>query len=804
MPDSTSLDATFTLDLAGNFEQVIKQSEVATRNLLKASKEATKLTKKFDDALVKTGQSVKQKAKAEKDAAKVAERASNVERKAQIAKELQAVKTNDKLRVLREKESIVRTRAVETTQAKVEASTSKHSQKLVRIEERRIAKLQRNRARARLKNIKGAKRESAKLEALQAKRAADSKALFAAGASGLAGTAGNIGTVGAVASGLSIRESLRFAESIASIQTIAKGAGSATSELRQEVFALQGQFGGDAATQSAAIKQAISSGATELEQRTAVVIAANKLATGGFAELEDSIQVVTGTLNAFNLPMEQAGNVTDALFATTEGGVTTISELSAQLGNVSSLAASAGFSVEELTAVIAALTAKGQKTETAITGIKAVISNVLKPTSEAEKEFKRLGIAFDIASLKAEGPEAFLRKIVENGKFSDKTLSRLFGSTEALGAVLGLTGDGLKKFGEELKRQANNAGTTAKAFDKIDKSPTGDLKKRRAELQKLGIELGDALVPALLEVTKELAPMVKEFAEFARKNPETIATVVKLMVASKALGFAFGPLGDAIKLVRGASGLLGLASSAGTATAAMGGLLTKIGSVGRAAAGLVGVGGALFGATAAVGAVGVGLNFQEQDRQQALTEGTQQGLLGASRSATGAGLGDAQADFERLLSETATKQAGRTSQSFLGAGGGGGGRSISAEQREQQLRGSVDAQLQRALSGETLTDDSTAALVTARQRVLEEQRALSRGQQAGSIGQVDSGESLSNATSVFQPVFHTPVPAQQSVDSVDASNRELLDIMSELLEATRQNRPKNNLGTRPATSGRSQ
>ena len=56
----------------------------------------------------------------------------------------------------------------------------------------------------------------------------------------------------------------------------------------------------------------------------------------------------------------------------------------------------------------------------------------------------------------------------------------------------------------------------------------GDLLK--AQLEDLGITVGNALLPALSDLVKDLRPVIAGFADWAKANPEVVKTVAKVVV----------------------------------------------------------------------------------------------------------------------------------------------------------------------------------------------------------------------------------------------------------------------------------
>jgi len=215
-----------------------------------------------------------------------------------------------------------------------------------------------------------------------------------------------------------------------------------------------------------ALYNAISSG-VDYTNSLDFIAKAEKLAVGGKTDLNSAVQLLSGTLNAYEAATSEASDYSDIFFKIVKNGVTTIPELATSLADVTSIAAAGGIPFETLGAAIAALTATGTPTAQAITKIKAAIEGIINPTDGAKAAAAALGIEFSGAALESKGFEGILNEIkVATGGNID-TMTKLFTSTEALGAVLSLTGGGAKTFNDTLDEMSNRAGATEAAFNKM-------------------------------------------------------------------------------------------------------------------------------------------------------------------------------------------------------------------------------------------------------------------------------------------------------------------------------------------------
>ena len=161
--------------------------------------------------------------------------------------------------------------------------------------------------------------------------------------------------------------------------------------------------------------------------------AAEQLSIAGRADLGDTTTALVSTLNAFGASADQAGEFADTFFTAVQLGQTTIPELASSIGRLAPIASAAGLGFDEMAAAIATITAEtGTSTPEAITGIRAAITALLKPTKEASDIAAELGIEFNAAALESKGFAGVLSDVAEATGGNTETIAKLFGSVEAL------------------------------------------------------------------------------------------------------------------------------------------------------------------------------------------------------------------------------------------------------------------------------------------------------------------------------------------------------------------------------------
>lgn len=292
-----------------------------------------------------------------------------------------------------------------------------------------------------------------------------------------------------------------FSAAVAELSTLLPTANRDLAIMTQNARALADEFGTSRAAQAQAFYQAVSAGASGAAAATETLTAANKLAIGGITEVTTGVDVLTTAVNAYAQTGLTAAQASDALFVGMKAGKTTIGELASQLGFVIPIAASLGVEFDALVAGVAALTTQGLSTASATTSLRAALSAIAKPASQAQKLAKALGIDFSTTALRAKGLAGFMQDVIKGAHGNADALAILFGSVEALNGMLALAGAGGDKFNEILEQMQTKAGATDEAFEKVAKSLDFRLRTSMQffinQATNLGTILLALLVPAL-------------------------------------------------------------------------------------------------------------------------------------------------------------------------------------------------------------------------------------------------------------------------------------------------------------------
>lgn len=196
-------------------------------------------------------------------------------------------------------------------------------------------------------------------------------------------------------------------------------------------------------------------------------------AVGGLADINKVVGVTSTLIKNYGLEWSAAADIQDKIQLTAKNGVTSFEQLSQALPRVTGNAATLGVSIDELMGTFATLTGVSGNTAEVSTQLAAIFTALVKPSSEAAEMAAKMGIQFDAASIKAAGGfQNFLNQLdgsvkayaQANGVLEQEVYSKLFGSAEAIRALIPLQGELADKFTANVANMVNSAGTMDAAY----------------------------------------------------------------------------------------------------------------------------------------------------------------------------------------------------------------------------------------------------------------------------------------------------------------------------------------------------
>jgi TP901 family phage tail tape measure protein len=275
-----------------------------------------------------------------------------------------------------------------------------------------------------------------------------------------------------------------------------------------------------------------------------------KLSKAGLSTASEATDLMTSSLNAFQAQGLSAQETSNILFKTVKFGKTTVAELSQSFGQAVPDIAAAGITLQDFSAATAALTTLGQPASVAQNRLARAISKLNKPTAQMEKLFKKLGVKTGKELIdNSENLVDVFGKLDKAAKDNNINLAKAWGSSEALGASTALLGAQNKAYTATLKDMNSGTDAVTEAYDKQSKTAKSSMQVVKNNIQVLGVQLGQALLPIVADLAKAILPLVQSFARWAKANPGLVASIAKFAVKAIGLSFAISGIAGTIGIL---------------------------------------------------------------------------------------------------------------------------------------------------------------------------------------------------------------------------------------------------------------
>lgn len=310
--------------------------------------------------------------------------------------------------------------------------------------------------------------------------------------------------------GNSINAAADLEKSMANVATLVDTSAVNIDELTESVLDMTTEVLKSAEDLSAGLYQVFSAGVTDSAEAMEVLRVSAIAATAGLSDTATSVDAITTILNAYGLEASQATDVSDLLFQTVKLGKTTFSELANAIGTVISPAAAVGVELDELFATLATLTKGGIDTRTATTALRATLLSVLKPSDQAKKKARELGIEWNVQALKAKGLIAFLGELREKTQGNAEDITEIVPNVRALNAVLATVGEQWDELINIQGQFEDRAGATIQAFGEIADTVKSQSERLGLAIDRLSAKFGGLFLSIKKVIVSGLADFIED------------------------------------------------------------------------------------------------------------------------------------------------------------------------------------------------------------------------------------------------------------------------------------------------------
>ncbi len=346
------------------------------------------------------------------------------------------------------------------------------------------------------------------------------------------------GGIATAAFALSVKSAANFETQLANVSTMLdESAMKILPEYRKGLQSLSVDFGESTETLSKGLYDILSASIPPAEALGVLEVSA-KAAAAGITDTGVAADAITTILNSYGMSADQAGMVSDKLFAIVKGGKTTFAELAPSIGKVAATASMAGLSFDDLGACIATMTRAGIRTEETMTAINGVLIAFLKPTKEAKEAAKKFGLELNTNTLRTLGLTGVMDKLKDA---TAEQLAAIFPNIRGLKGMAAALGDA-EGYARDYALMLDSAGLTQEAFEKQSATLNFALKQLKSMFEVLKVTIGDALAPVVKDITEKVMEVLKRVKEWTDANKPLFETMVKWAAGISLAMLVLGPL----------------------------------------------------------------------------------------------------------------------------------------------------------------------------------------------------------------------------------------------------------------------
>ncbi|EAG9503843.1 phage tail tape measure protein [Listeria monocytogenes] len=346
-------------------------------------------------------------------------------------------------------------------------------------------------------------------------------------------------------------------------------------------------------------------------------------------EFETVMTVTTSTLEQFgmiskdtNKQMEYTNKVADVLTYVADKTAAGFSDMGTAMNYVGPISHSLGYSLTDTAAAVGLLSNRGIEGQKAGTGLRGMLTSLLKPSKQAAEAMKSVGLKIEDSNGNMKSLPTLLDDINDKTKKMTKTqknsfLTMIFGREplSAVNTLLEAGGDSLRKYSKGAD-EAN--GYTKQVADNMRKAGKFGVDQFKASLEVLEQNVGQKLMPALTPIIEWANKMIDKFNDLSGAQQQSIIKWAGVIAAAGPMLMIGGKLvsmtGGLIKGFAGFGKILGLGSKLAPLAAGFGATTTAVEGTSLAAAGLAGSFGALPAIIGLAGAALLGAGIYALDK----------------------------------------------------------------------------------------------------------------------------------------------------------------------------------------------
>lgn len=359
--------------------------------------------------------------------------------------------------------------------------------------------------------------------------------------------------------GLVIKTSSTFESAMSRVQAVSGASGGELQKLNKKAQELGATTAWSASEVADGMTEMAKAGwsASDIIDGMAGVL--NSASASG-EDLAQVSTIVADAITGFGLKAKDASRVADLLTQSANAGTIDITDLGESFKYISPIAKTMGFSIEDVTTAISAMSMSGIKGSQAGTALRTMFARMVKPTDDVKSAMDELGIKLT----NSDGSFKSLNTIVSEmrGSFSGMTdeqktyYATVLAGQEGMSGLLSLLSLSQGEYDKLADSMNNCKGVAEDTAKTMLDNFSGQLTILKSSLEGVAIQFGEVLLPQfknfvswVQKIVLKLQSMTKEQKEQIVKWLEFIAVIGPSIVVFRKLTNGVGKLMSAFGAV---------------------------------------------------------------------------------------------------------------------------------------------------------------------------------------------------------------------------------------------------------------
>lgn len=270
------------------------------------------------------------------------------------------------------------------------------------------------------------------------------------------------------------------------------------------------------------------------------------LAAASGEDLAQVSDIVTDALTAFGLQAKDSAHFSDVLAMASNATNTSVGMLGESFKYVAPVAGAMKYSIEDVSVALGLMANSGIKASMAGTAMRSGLTRLVKPTEDSAFAMRK----YNISIANADGTMKPLSETMQMlrarlGNLSDAEKSHaialLFGQ-EAMSGWLAIVNASEQDFNKVTEAINKADGTAQSMADTMNDNLSGQWTLLKSQLEGVGIQLAEILIPVLRDFLTVISKVVDWFSQLSPATQKTIMVVAGLAAAVGPLLVGLGSL----------------------------------------------------------------------------------------------------------------------------------------------------------------------------------------------------------------------------------------------------------------------